>query len=52
MVCCVNVFVCCVVLTHAALVNTLADKLKPGFISSTFNDVPKLFFWDFAGQLE
>jgi hypothetical protein len=41
-----------VLLIRGTSVNTLADKLKPGFISSVFNDVPKLVFWDFAGQLE
>jgi hypothetical protein len=41
-----------VLLIRGTSVNTLADNLKPGFISSVFNDVPKLVFWDFAGQLE
>jgi hypothetical protein len=41
-----------VALTLCIAVNTLADKLQPGFISTHFHDVPKLMFWDFAGQLE
>jgi hypothetical protein len=40
------------ILTLDISVNTLADKLKPGFISTRFHDVPELMFWDFAGQLE
>jgi hypothetical protein len=33
-------------------VNPLSEKLKPGFKSKMFNDVPNLAYWDFAGQLE
>jgi hypothetical protein len=38
--------------TVGVSVNTLADKLQPGFIQTKFRDVPQLMFWDFAGQLE
>lgn len=38
--------------TVGVSVDTLQQQLKPGFLERTFERLPDITFWDFAGQLE
>ena len=38
--------------TVGVSVDTLQQQLKPGFLEQTFERLPEITYWDFAGQLE